>query len=65
MPSSILQEPILEGYGWNVIQPWSIKLSFIKRLYLGLLEVTGGNALSFVEILILRCHIFFKEIIVQ
>jgi len=61
----MLEEPNLEDSGWNVIQLWFVKLSLIKRLYHGLLEIDRGNALSFVKILILRYHIFFeKEIIV-
>jgi len=64
MPLTMLEEPHLEDFGCNLIHPWSVKLSLIKRLYHGLLEVVGGNTLSFVEVLILRCHIFFKKKII-
>jgi len=58
MPSSMLEEPVLEGSNWNVIQPWSIKLSFIKRLYRGLIEVVKGNTLSFRDVDFKVSHIF-------
>lgn len=48
-------------FGWNVIQPWSIKFSFIKRLYHDLLEIVGRNAKFYRDMDFKISHIIYYE----